>query len=143
MLYFACGFSDGKAVEVCHDRETARYVFGPPDGTPELELSAPVTEIHLTPWPGIGLDVWEELVFLNAGHSYTIAPRLNRNFPNDDSAVTVEPAGALIVARGDETLVEMTCDPASVQFPWDTTLFDAKSAKGQCYDPIARHWNTC
>lgn len=143
--HFTCTFGAGfKTFEICHDADVARYRFGPTGGTPELELVPPVTEVDLTPWPGVGRTIWEEVTFRNAEHAYVVYGSIDRAPPADGSdeiAVTV--SGGITVRRHDEDIAHLTCDPGSVMFPWGTSLFDAKEAAGQCYDPEPRNWGIC
>ena len=143
--HFACTFSNGtKAVEICHDAARATYAFGPPATLDDLRLSVPVTEVRLTPWPGIGRTIWEEVRFMTDGHGYTVYASIERHYPeSDDGEITVTQSGGIIVSRGDTQLAHLTCDPGSVDFPWSHALFDAKEAQVQCYDRIERSWAAC
>ena len=141
--HFACVIGT-KTVEVCHDDNTARYSFGPAGGTSDLQITKPVTEVDLTPWPGIGRTIWEELTFHNAGHSYTVHASIDRAPPEDETDdIVVTVFGGIIVRRGEEEIADLTCDPGTVDFPWGHELFDAKEAAGQCYDPGTRGWLPC
>lgn len=144
-LHFFCTFQNGtKEVTVCHDDRTALYRFGAKGRAPELTIEQDVARLAYTPWPGIGRTIWEEVTFETAGHSYTVFASIDREPPADgahDIVVTV--SGGIVVARGDDSLATLTCDPGSVAFPWGTALFDAKEAAGMCYDPATRNWSTC
>ncbi len=144
LLFLSCTVDGGsKRVEVCHSAETARYSFGP-DAVPELEITRPVGDVHLTPWPGIGRTIWEEVVFLNEGHSYTVYGSIDRAPPpSEDSDIVVTVAGGVVVSKEGAELAHLHCDDGSVDFPWSNELYDAKEAAGQCYDPGSHEWRTC
>lgn len=143
--YFTCTFGAGKkTIEICHDAKMARYRFGPTGEAPELELLQPVSNVDLTPWPGVGRTIWEEVTFRNADHAYVVYGSIDRGPPSDGSdemAVTL--SGGITVRRDGDEIAHLTCDPGSVKFPWGTSLFDAKETAGQCYDPELRSWGTC
>lgn len=141
-LYLSCTLSNGaKTLEVCHDATTARYAFGAIGQTPELELVRPLAEVNLNPWPGVGRSIWEDVTFENESHRYTVYGAFDRQ-PDETGALPVV-RGGVVVQRGVEDLAALSCDPGSVDFPWSTTLFEAKTAAGQCYDLGERRWLTC
>ncbi len=144
-LHFACTVKNGtKKVEVCHTLDEATYRFGPPGGQAELELRRPVTDVHLTPWPGIGRTIWEEVIFRNASHSYTVYGGIDRAPSEDGSGeILVTLAGGVVVHQAEQEIAHLTCDPGSVDFPWGTGLFEAKETAGQCYDRRRQQWHAC
>ena len=143
-LHFACDFPNGKRVEITHTDTTATYSFGTPGGLDDLTIIRPVSQVHLTPWPGIGRTIWEEVTFLNDGHSYTIHASIHRIYPDDDEGeIEVEFAGGIIVQNGEAELAHLTCLPDTVDFPWGTGLFDAKEKAGQCYDHTSLSLGAC
>lgn len=143
--YFACTVSNGaKAVEICHDLDVARYAFGRRPGLNELQITQPVTQIGLIPWPGIGRTIWEEVTFENAGFQYTVFAVIERNLPEkENDEIVVTRSGGIVVMQGGDTVAELSCDAGSVDFPWGTGLFEAKLAAGQCFEPALREWQSC
>ena len=143
-LHFACHFPNGKAVTVTHTDATATYRFGRPGRESELTITRPVADVHLTPWPGIGRTIWEEVTFFNEGHSYTLHASIERVYPDDENAeIEAHLFGGLIVRKGERELARLTCLPQTINFPWGTGLFDAKVGAGQCYDQNSRDWGRC
>lgn len=134
--FFACDFGGGRDLSVTHDAETARYAFRHP--TNSLTLTRPFSEVHYTPWPGVGGTIWEEVGFDNAGFRYSV-------FASIDRAPEAEPRrrGGVIVFQGDREITRLECLPGSIQFDWGTGLFDAMEGAGQCYDPAAQSWAGC
>lgn len=143
-LHFACDFPNGKRVEITHTDTTATYAFGRPGRLDELVFTRPVNQVDLTPWPGVGRTIWEEVTFHNAHHFYTIHASIHRIYPEDENAdIEVALSGGIVVRRGDEEVAHLTCLPETVDFPWGTGLFEAKERAGQCYDHSSRAWGTC
>ena len=145
VLHFACTVNDGtKKVEVCHTTDEVTYRFGPRGGPLELLLRQPVAQIHLTPWPGIGRTIWEEVTFRNAAYTYTVYGSIERTPPEDGAGdIVVTVSGGIIVRQDEQEIAHLTCDPGSVDFPWGTGLYEAKEAAGQCYDRREQKWHDC
>ena len=110
----------------------------------ELRLSVPIEDIHLTPWHGVGRTIWEEVKFHNLGVRYTVYGAIDRALSeNSDGEVVTEISGGIVVKVGERDPVHLACDKNSVDFPWGTSIFDAKTAKGQCFDRVMRVWRAC
>ena len=140
--WFACDFGENRSVTVSHDNETAVYAFEHP--TNNLTLTRPLAEVHLTPWPGIGRTIWEEVTFQNAGYSYTVFASIDRIPPdNDEGEIQTELSGGILVTKDNREIVHLDCLRQTIDFPWGTSLFDAKEALGQCYDPGTHTWDAC
>ncbi len=118
-LFFSCSFSGGKkAVEVCYQDGFVNYAFGKTGELSDLRLSIPVIEAHLTPWPGIGRTIWEELTLRNGTVSYTIHAAVERLWSDDaDAEVQVIETGGIIVEDGERELARLRCDEGSIDFP--------------------------
>lgn len=139
---FACDFGPDRSVEVTLTGTTATYAFRHP--TNSLTLNRPVTQVHLTPWPGIGRTIWEEIAFQNAGYTYRVFASIERIPPADDEGdISVNVAGGIVVLKDETRIVGLDCTPGTVDFPWGNELFDAKRAAGQCYDRAEARWDAC
>lgn len=143
--HFSCSFENGaKWVEVCIGADTGTYSFGHINAAPEMVLVRPVSDIGLVPWPGIGRTIWEEVSFQNEGHRYVVYAAIERALPEDgEEEITATVSGGIAVTHNSQEIARLRCDPGSVEFPWGTTLFDAKSTAGQCYDRSTRSWANC
>lgn len=129
-----------KLLEVCFDAELASYSYGRP-GKPELTLQEPVATLTYTPWPGVGSAIWEEVMFVNGGHTYTVHGGFDRPMGDEKPEDMINPHfGGVVVRKGDDILVELSCDPATVDFAWGEGLFDAKQDLGLVWDDRAREW---
>ncbi len=133
--------SSGKTLSVCFDEVTAIYRFGPTMAAPELELTTPIAQLGYTPWPGVGRAIWEEVVFTNNGHSYTVNAGLTRDFPQGNDAEIAEAHfGGVTVRKGDARLVEMACDPATIFHDWVGGLAEAKNRLGYVWTHFEQEW---
>lgn len=142
--FFSCTFPSGKQVHVCHTDQYARYEFGAPGAVPELAISTLIEDVHLTPWPGVGRTIWEEVRFENEGYSYIVQGAIHREYPEDENAdIIVSNSGGVTVLRGDETLASLSCIEDSIEFPWGDGIYRAKTELGQCYDDRPRVWSDC
>lgn len=139
-LHLACDIGE-RRLEVCVGPEHARYRFGP-ESAPEMEVMQPVTAVHLRPWPGIGRTIWEEVVFVIQGHVYVVWGAIDRT-SGATGEVTVVHRGGVVVTQDTVEVARHDCDEGSVDFPWSTTLDDAKRAAGQCHDMHADAWVAC
>ncbi len=141
-VHFACDMGEGKSVGVTLEDGTAIYAFRHP--TNSLTLTRDVQDVHLTPWPGIGRTIWEEVAFENAGFRYLVYASIERIYPEDESAeIETSVSGGIIVSRGETRIAELSCLAGTIDFPWGTELFDAKEAAGQCFDRTSTLWADC
>ena len=141
-LYFACDFGSDRSVSVTHTDTQAVYDFRHP--TNSLRLTRDVTDVHLTPWPGVGRTIWEEVIFTNAGVQYLVYASIDRIPPEDETdEIETQLSGGIRVSRGETLFGELTCQPDTIDFPWGSGLYDAKTAAGQCYDTSSREWSDC
>lgn len=141
-LLFACDMGEGRDLRVTLSDATATYAFGHP--TNSLTLTRDVRDVHLTPWPGIGRTIWEDVVFQNAGYSYLVHASIERIDPeNENDDIETNISGGIIVSRGETQVAKLSCLAGTVDFPWGTELFDAKVAAGQCFDQTSRLWADC
>ncbi|HHI69790.1 MAG TPA: hypothetical protein ENJ91_02210 [Rhodobacteraceae bacterium] len=143
--FLSCTFSNGqKAVDVCVDGDMLTYRFGHIGKAPDLDLSVPVVDAEYIPWPGIGRAIWETVTFHNGKTSYEVAGVIDRKFSDDENAENPPAIHGLInVNEGGETLATLECDPGSVDFAYGGSLYDAKTAAGQCYDLEEQRWESC
>lgn len=141
-LLFSCEMGEGRSLRVTLTDSTATYAFRHP--TNSLTLTRDVRDVHLTPWPGIGRTIWEEIVFQNAGYSYLVHASIERIYPEDENEeIETNVSGGIIVSRSETQIAELSCQTGSVDFPWGTELFDAKVAAGQCYRREENLWAAC
>ena len=143
--FLSCTFSNGgKAVDVCVEGDNMTYRFGPVGKAPDLALSVPVVDADYTPWPGIGRAIWETVTFQSGKTSYVVAGVIDRTF-SDEENNGAEPAisGLINVVEGEETLATLDCDAGSVVFAYGGSIYDAKTAAGQCYNLDEQQWESC
>ena len=116
----SCTLSDGrKVLEVCVDTNVASYRFGKAGQPAELSLTAPVGTFEYTPWPGIGRNIYEEIIFENNGVHYVVQASHERMFPeHDDGEVTVISHGSVTVLQGQQQIAHLQCDAGSVDFSY-------------------------
>ncbi len=143
--FLSCTFSNGrKAVDVCVEGDMFTYRFGRVGKAPDLALSVPVIDAEYTPWPGIGRAIWETVTFHNDKTSYVVAGVIDRKFSDDEKdEIQAEISGLIDVNEGGETLATLECDPGSVVFAYGGSIYDAKTAAGQCYNLEERRWESC
>ena len=143
-LFFSCVFAGGKEVRVCNTDQYARYDFGVPGNVPELSLSVPIEDVHLTPWPGVGRTIWEEVRFDNEGYGYVVFGAIHREYPEDENAdIIVTRSGGINVLKGEDSVATLSCLEDSIEFPWDDRIYAAKIEAGQCYDDREFLWTFC
>ena len=143
-LFFSCSFAGGKEVRVCNTDQYARYDFGVSGRVPELSLSVPIVDVHLTPWPGVGRTIWEEVRFDNEGYSYVVLGAIHRDYPEDENAdIIITRSGGINVLKGEDSVATMSCLEDSIEFPWDDRIYAAKIEAGQCYDDREFSWSDC
>ena len=143
--FLSCSFSQGrKAVEVCVDGDMLTYRFGRIGKTPDLALSVSVIDAEYTPWPGIGRSIWETVTFQNRQTNYVVTGVIDRIYPEDETEdVQVEVSGVIEVVKAEETLARLECDAGSVDFGYGGSIYDAKTAAGQCWEFGQRRWVAC
>lgn len=143
--FLACTIAGGeKTLEVCSNDHFVSYRFGPTIGLPELELRTPILNIDYVPWPGVGRNIWEEVTFYNENASYVVHGRIERTYPeNEADDIILNVAGGVSVFLNSKSAAVLDCDAGSVNFPWDTAIYDAKTAMGQCYHDVMRVWQDC
>lgn len=128
-------------LRVCFTPDTAFYRYGPLKSEPELEISEPVATLDYRPWPGAGRSIFEDVIFTNEGYRYGVFAGIDRMF--DDETEDDHPTprfGGVSVKRGEDTLADLACDRATVDFDWGEELFEAKQALGYSWDPVDRMW---
>ncbi len=133
----SCTIDQGaKRLETCLMGNYASYAFGPADRGPDLHLARPVTQIEMTPWPGVGRAIWEDFTF----YSGLIAYRVHYSFDRNDGDAA-ELQGGVDVLQGETVLASLSCDVGSVlSSGYGLPLFDAKIAAGQNYSPETYLW---
>jgi hypothetical protein len=143
--FLSCTFSNGrKAVDVCVEGGNMTYRFGPVGKVPDLVLSVPVVDVDYTPWPGIGRAIWETVTFQNGKTSYVVAGVIERRFSEEENDEPESAISGLInVVEGEETLATLDCDAGSVVFAYGGSIYDAKTAAGQCYNLEEQQWESC
>ncbi|PTQ71292.1 hypothetical protein C8N42_10866 [Celeribacter persicus] len=130
---FSCAFSNGKAVTLMADEQRVTYIFGHPDQPPELVLQRPYAEVEVTPWPGVGGAIWEELRLMNGDVSYMLWGALDRM--TDEH----ERSAGIVVERDGEELARFECLPETLDYAV-FTFADAYEAAGYCWDFDAQIW---
>ncbi|WP_417267297.1 hypothetical protein [Celeribacter baekdonensis] len=122
-----CSFSNGKTVVLETDETGVAYRFGRPGQTPELTLHRPYDQVDVTPWPGIGRSIWEDLSLHNGEVTYRLWGALDRM--SEDH----ELSAGLIVEQGEEELARFECLPNSVNYAV-FSFSDAYEAAGYCWN---------
>ncbi|TNE68993.1 hypothetical protein [Celeribacter ethanolicus] len=128
-----CEFPNGKGVVLSAHENGVSYRFGHPGQSPDLALERPYAEVVVTPWPGVGGAIWEELRLTNGDVSYVLWGALDRM--TDDHEMT----GGIVVERNGKELARFDCVPETL----DYTVFgfsDAYEAAGYCWDSYALIW---
>ena len=132
---FSCQIG-ANILQICNSKGALIYSFGP-EGKPDLTIAEPLETVDYTPWPGIGGDIWETVTFSNAGVSYEVWTSVSR-----DPEATTGRQGGVRVTEGETTLAELKCNPDSAGFL--DSIYDAKTAVGQCWNFEAKRWaDTC
>lgn len=133
---FHCTLKQGQAeARVCLQDGVAYYAYGPTGAAPDILLARSVTDIEMSPWPGVGRTIFEDLTFTNGAYGYRLAHQADK-FEN---TIT----GGLSVLRDGAVVAELTCDPDSVTVGEFYPLYEAKEAAGQCWDRDASVWGDC
>ncbi|UWQ78344.1 hypothetical protein K3725_13605 [Leisingera sp. S132] len=132
----SCTFKDGvKKLTTCLQGEQATYVFGTPGRQPELEMKRDVRDVDMTPWPGIGGSIWEEVIFTNADARYIVYYSISK-----DPGAQNPMEGGVVVEQSGKELAHLRCDAGSVDSGYPLPLFDAKIAAGQEYSLETGAW---
>lgn len=127
-----------RVLSVCAANGQAYYAYGTPDQLPELELITPLRDVDVTPWPGVGGSIWEEMIFTNNDVEYVVWQSMQRDPEN-----TAHSGGVNVREKGAETdlLASLTCDPAILFSEAGIFAFsDAKIANGQTWDLDQHIW---
>ena len=135
--FFSCRVENGKQLEVCIDPDAFAgtggfsYSFGPP-GAPELRLQVPMAAGTVTPWNGVGREIWETVGFPNGDYLYEAWHSVERNADNAAAMAGVN------VLRGTDLVARLTCvGRPDAQF---FVLVDAMAAAGWCWDIATQRW---
>ena len=131
---FSCQIGQ-KTLEVCHWQGMLTYSYGRA-GKPELTLSEPLETVAYTPWPGVGLAIWDTVAFQNEGVTYEVWTSIDKM---DENAVL---EGGVNVMQGDTMLASPTCDTGSVAHGLDS-MSSLKAGIGQCWSPETLRWGSC
>lgn len=135
---FDCTFKGGSTqVQVCLQGDTAYYSFGPAGSAPDMVLARQVRDIDMTPWPGIGRTIWEEVTFGNGSYAYRLAYAIDKM---DESQPV---SGSLLVTQDGAEIADLTCDTGSVAAYDLYPLYEAKVAQGECFTPGEGWAATC
>lgn len=139
-VFLSCRIAgQDKVLEVCFDTTMARYSFGPPD-QPELTLREPVATLDYRPWPGAGSAIWEEVTFYSGPYSYIVSGGFERPFGEEEPPDEPPHFGGVTVQRGQTTIADFACDPATVDFAWGEGLWDSKTDLGQTWNSVEKRW---
>lgn len=133
----SCSLRQGALyLETCLLGDYATYAYGKTGLRPELALARPVTQVDMTPWPGIGRYIWEDFTFFNGDVSYQVFYSIDK-LAEAGSGLTA----GLTVRQGAQTLAEFSCDEASVVTAgYGLPLFEAKQLAGQIYSLETQSW---
>ena len=136
-VFFSCQIK-ARTLELCLTADAVRYSFG--KTTPELTITANLSQVEYTPWDGIGRSMWQSVRFYNAGVSYDVWASIDKmgDAGDPDNVWT----GGVIVAQGQVTLAELVCTTPP-EPPFIDRLYDAKQSIGQCWDFDTRVWAGC
>lgn len=134
----SCPLQDGaKVLRTCLLGDHATYAFGKVGQTPDLHLARPVTDIAMTPWPGIGRYIWEDFTFSNGATSYRVFYGIDKMAEGG-----VQLTGGVAVEQGGKVLAELYCDLGKVTTSgYPLPLYEAKEAAGQVYSLEAQAWS--
>ncbi|KAB6717810.1 MULTISPECIES: hypothetical protein [Roseobacteraceae] len=124
---FQCTFANGKTVVLETDETGVVYRFGRPGQTPELTLHRLYDQIDVTPWPGVGRSIWEDLSLHNGAVTYRLWGALDRM--SEDH----ELSAGLIVEQGEDELARLECLPDSINYAV-FSFSDAYEAAGYCWN---------
>ncbi len=127
-----------RVLSVCAANGQAYYSYGAPDHVPELELVRALRDVDVTPWPGVGGSIWEEMIFANEDVEYVVWQSMRRAPENPEHTGGV---GVRTIGAEDDFLASLTCDPETLFSEAGVFAFsDAKLANGQGWDLDQRIW---
>ncbi|CUH62583.1 hypothetical protein TL5118_00083 [Thalassovita autumnalis] len=134
----SCPLKGGtKVLQTCLLGDHATYAFGKVGQTPDLHLARPVTDIAMTPWPGIGRYIWEDFTFSNGATSYRVFYGIDKMAEGAGKLT-----GGVAVEQGGKVLAELYCDLGKVTTSgYPLPLYEAKEAAGQVYSLEAQAWS--
>ncbi|CUH85757.1 hypothetical protein [Thalassovita mediterranea] len=134
----SCPLQDGaKVLQTCLLGDHVTYAFGKAGETPDLHLARPVTDVAMTPWPGIGRYIWEDFTFTNGATSYRVFYGFDKMAEG-----AAQLTGGVAVEQGDKVLAELYCDAGQViTSGYPLPLFEAKEAAGQIYSLETQSWS--
>jgi len=120
----SCTLKEGaKYLETCLMGDHATYAFGTAERRPDLALARHVDEVEMTPWPGVGREIWEDFTFHNGETSYRVHYSIDRFSEQGDGL-----SGGVTVLKGQEPLAQLECDAGSINAGYPLPLWDAKEA---------------
>lgn len=131
---FSCQIG-AKALEICHVGNDLTYAFGP-KGAPELTITESLKTVNFTPWPGVGSNIWETVIFVTDDHAYEVWTSVARDPEASDGL-----QGGVRVLNGEELVAELTCDPGTASNALDV-IWDLKESVGMCWDFASISWKT-
>ena len=102
-----------KEVSICLAGPVAHYRFGPPQGTPELDLPAPLMDLGYQRKDGAGITIDETVIFANKDHRYRVTFGFRDSRAPDRSEL--HKLGQIEVMRGDKALTRLHCVPATIE----------------------------
>lgn len=131
-VLLSCDTSPSRALTLCLEGETFHYRYGAKD-KPDMALSVSAAQAQVTPWNGMGHDIWSELRFDNGPVSYIVWTNFSR-------AVEGKASAGVEVLEGDKSLARIACrapHPGT-----DYPLFDEVMGDlGFCHQDSA--WRRC
>ena len=131
---FSCRIG-AKALELCHVGGDLTYAFGP-RGAPELTITEPLQTVNFAPWPGVGSNIWETVIFVNGDHAYEVWTSVTR-----DPEATDGLQGGVRVLNGAAMVAELACDPGTASNALDV-IWDLKASVGMCWEFASISWKT-
>ncbi len=120
-----------KTLEVCAEWNGVAYRFGP-QGRPELELFETYAGLDYQPWPGVGMDIWENVTFYNGDYSYVVNGGVERQY---DSYGSERSFGGVTVSKGGREIAWLECDRNAVTYNYGDALMNGKARAGYQWDP--------
>ncbi len=138
--YLSCKIENSrKVLSICLNDDAATYRFGIDRRPAELSITEPMATFRYVPWNGLGRSIWEVVEFYNGAYTYEIEAGFDRMF--DDQAELDFPLfGSVRVTRDEQTVVTLECDRTTVDYNWDTLIWEAKRRLGLEWDDQAIDW---
>lgn len=136
IVLVSCPMANGtKYLETCLMEDRVLYAFTGGVAENAFVLDRPVTEVDMTPWPGIGRTIWEDFTFTNGDYAYQV------HYGFDRLSEESEMFGGVTVKKGEVEIATLSCDPGTVNSAgFGLPLFDAKEAAGQLWSFEMREW---